>query len=99
MKVSITYYGVTLDCEGDYSRGRPGTWYKRNGDPGDPPEDASFDLCAVRVSGVDISEMLEELSVCTSRMPGRVIYDDVLADIEDACLEAIAEREEEENDE
>lgn len=34
--------GYEFDCDWSYSPGRPGTMYRRNGDPGDPPEDSEF---------------------------------------------------------
>jgi len=88
MKVMITYHGVELECEGVYTRGRPGTMYKRNGDPGDPPEDAEFELEAVRVGGVDIGEMLDDLWV-SHKYPSGSGYYSAIDDVIDACLEAI----------
>jgi len=89
MKVTITYHGVELECEGVYTRGRPGTMYKRSGDPGDPPEDAEFELEAVRVGGVDIGEMLEDMSTMFDYGNGKVRYYDVISDIADSCINAI----------
>ena len=88
MKVTIMYHGVELECEGVYTRGRPGTMYKRNGDPGYPPEDAEFELEAVRVGGVDIGEMLDDLWV-SHKYPSGSGYCGAIDDIIDACTEAI----------
>ena len=91
MKITINYYGVDLECEGVYTRGRPGCAYKRNGDPGDPPEDESFELYTVKVGGVEIGDMLDQMYVWHYSIQRQDRYDDVLTDIETRCLEAIAE--------
>lgn len=43
---------------GYYTPGRAGTMYKRNGEPGDPPEPPEFELESIVVGGVDITEEL-----------------------------------------
>jgi hypothetical protein len=36
--------GIEIVIEFSFSPGRPGSFYKRNGDPGDPPEPDSIDF-------------------------------------------------------
>ena len=38
---------VDVEVRGVYYPGSPGTWYRRNGDPGDPPEPAEWELTSV----------------------------------------------------
>lgn len=42
--VTIPSYENELRVLGTYYPGSPGSMYKRNGDPGDPPEDPEFDI-------------------------------------------------------
>lgn len=44
-----------LIVTGDYSPYHPGTMYRRNGDPGDPPEPAEFSISQVLSDGSDIT--------------------------------------------
>lgn len=50
------------DCQVQfkYWPGHPGTWYRRNGDPGDPPEPAEVEVTSVTVDGWDITELAAE---------------------------------------
>lgn len=81
--VHITYDDVELDCDvlarGTYYYS-PGTMYRRNGDPGDPPEEdidvASLELEDVYIDGENIMHWLK---------------DDVIKEIKDLCIEAIEE--------
>lgn len=61
----LTLWGFDVEAhiEFDYSPGRPGTWYKRNGDPGDPPEPDELDVTSVKVDGseVDLSDRQWEI--------------------------------------
>jgi len=54
------YLEIEVEIEGSYSAGRPGTFYRSNGDPGDPPEPAEFEIHSVKWQGVDISPMLDK---------------------------------------
>jgi len=47
-----------VECEilVSYYPGHPGSFYKRNGDPGDPPEPPEADLLEVRCNGVELAE-------------------------------------------
>lgn len=49
-----------LEVEVDFSPGNPGTMYRSNGDPGDPPEPDEVEIkSAIRLSdGKDVSELL-----------------------------------------
>lgn len=49
---------IHLEVEFRYCPGHPGTWYRRNGDPGDPPEPDEVDVVSVRWMGVDLTEQL-----------------------------------------
>lgn len=35
---------IEVEVEGSWTAGHPGTMYARNGDPGDPPEGAEFEV-------------------------------------------------------
>lgn len=43
-----------------YYKGHPGTWYRRNGDPGDPPEPDEVEVISVRCDEVDITDLAAE---------------------------------------
>lgn len=38
---------IEVDVEARYTPGNPGTWYRSNGDPGDPPEPAECDILSI----------------------------------------------------
>ena len=40
--------------------GHPGSWYRRNGDPGDPPEPAELEIISVKRGGADITDEYAE---------------------------------------
>lgn len=44
-----------------YSPGRSGSWYKRNGDPGDPPEPAEVEIIKVAFNGIDVTDAAEDI--------------------------------------
>lgn len=54
------------DCQIDfhYRQGHPGSWYRRNGDPGDPPEPDEVEVVGVHIDGVSnfdfVARHLEE---------------------------------------
>lgn len=68
MKLTITHtidlprYGEQ-DCRVTfkYSPGRPGSWYKRNGDPGDPPEPAEVEVIKVTFNDTDVTDIAEPI--------------------------------------
>ncbi len=79
--VNITYKDVELDVDvsasGTYYYS-PGCMYRRNGDPGDPPEEETtvdkLDVEAVYIDGTNITSWLK---------------DEVIKEIEELCCEAI----------
>lgn len=46
------------EVTGYYTPGRAATMYKRNGEPGDPPEPPEFELESIVVGGVDITDTM-----------------------------------------
>jgi hypothetical protein len=58
---------------GYYTPGRAGKMYKRNGDPGDPPEPEEFEVESIIVGGVDITEEL--VGVCKEVRQGMCTSD------------------------
>lgn len=81
--VNITYKGIELDVDviasGTYYYS-PGCMYRRNGDPGDPPEEETdidkLDVEGVFITGIDV-DILKWLNKET------------IKEIEDLCYEAI----------
>lgn len=48
-----------------YHPGHPGSWYKKNGDPGDPPEDAEIEILSVTQQDrngeiIDVTDLYED---------------------------------------
>lgn len=79
MKVTIQLnLEVDVDIEGHYRPATLGSFYKSNGDPGDPPEPAEFKIKNVKWQGVDITEMLDK-------------EDFDFGFLEDKCIEKIEE--------
>lgn len=82
----LTLWG--FDCEAHitftYSPGRPGTWYKRNGDPGDPPEPDELDIESVKVDGSEVPELSDRQWAIVEQ----ACYDAVAGDEEDREAEA-----------
>lgn len=75
-----------LNVSGLYSPGRPGSFYKRNGDPGDPPEPAEFEIDTVtNAEGENIMPFIEDLWV--HKASGDYIR--LLEDLETDALEKI----------
>lgn len=73
------YLEIEVDVEGNFSPGSPGTFYRSNGDPGDPPESAEFEIEKVIWQGVDIAPMLDKENFDFSSLE-----EDCIADIEDS---------------
>ena len=44
----------------NYYKGSPGSMYKRNGDPGDPPEGSEVDIICAMYNGVDVYDELND---------------------------------------
>jgi hypothetical protein len=49
---------IEVDVIGQYIKGHPGSFYRSNGDPGDPPEPDQFEITNVIWDGLDITENL-----------------------------------------
>jgi hypothetical protein len=73
------YLEIEVDVEGHFSPGKPGTFYRSNGDPGDPPEPTEFQIEKVIWQGVDIAPMLDKDNFDFSSLE-----EDCIADIEDS---------------
>jgi len=58
--VLVSFYGLPLEISGEYFPGSPGSMYKRNSDPGDPPEDAEFDFHTITFHGHDMTLLFDD---------------------------------------
>lgn len=80
-----------------YTPGTPDTMYKPNGDPGDPGDPEEFEVEAVTVAGVDITEVLLACSDEGDEIPSpflEAFYQHMLDHIKDeadAAAESAAE--------
>jgi len=54
------YLEIEVDVTGQYIKGHPGSFYRSNGDPGDPPEPDQFEITNVVWNGLDITEQLND---------------------------------------
>ena len=54
------YLEIEVEVEGGYQQGSSGSFYKANGDPGEPPEEPQFEIHSVLWQGIDITEMLDK---------------------------------------
>lgn len=68
------YLELEVEVTGEYTPEKPGTFYRSNGDPGDPPEYAEFSIQKVECKGVDITKILS---------------DDDWSSLEESCIEDI----------
>lgn len=61
VNVSIVIEGedVEFEVEGSYTQGHPGTMYRSNGDPGDPPDPAEFAIESIKPE-MDLTQTQEE---------------------------------------
>lgn len=64
MSQPIIYGGELWEVVYDYSPSSPGCMYKRNGDPGDPPEAEEIDINEVYAEGSTVN-LLDFLSEAT----------------------------------
>ena len=53
---------VDVTVEGKYYKGKEGTFYSSNGDPGEPPEPSEFTISSVKLDNKDITSFLEEVN-------------------------------------
>ena len=81
--VNITYKNVELDvdvsAQGTYYYS-PGCMYRRNGDPGDPPEEET-DVTSIDIEGVFITGIDTDIKSWLNA--------ETIKEIEDLCCEAI----------
>ena len=68
------YLELEVDVTGHYIPEKPATFYRSNGDPGDPPEYAEYSIHKVECKGIDITNILS---------------DDDWSSLEESCLEYI----------
>lgn len=83
--VNVTYKDIELDvdisAEGTYAYS-PGTMYRSNGDPGDPPEEET-DIISIDIEHIFINSMYEDIDI----KPWLNV--ETIKAIEDLCQEAI----------
>lgn len=76
MNVSINFKGYELECVGDFFPGEPCRMYEQNGDPGHPGAPAEFEVHEIKIEGVELFELFDNLNL--------------IDEIEDLILEKIA---------
>ena len=86
--VDLLYHGVNLTIGGDYYPGQKGSDYLRNGDPGNPPEPASYIIDDIRIGDLDVLPLFDGLKDTESSLD-RPPY--CLDRIEELALEQIEE--------
>ena len=59
LKVKINIE-VEVEVEGKFFPEKYGSFYKSNGDPGEPPEQAQFEIHNVKWDSLDITEKLDK---------------------------------------
>ena len=52
---------IEVEVEGKFYEGSPGSFYRSNGDPGDPPEPSSFEIDKVFWGDLDITKNLDKI--------------------------------------
>lgn len=86
--ITIDYNGYKLDVDGWYTEATAGHYYTRSGDPGDPPEPASFEIEAIRLNGIDIGGLIDNLYV-RHYSDKKANYTSIDETMEALCLEEI----------
>jgi hypothetical protein len=56
------YIEIEVEVEGKYIKEQPGSFYRSNGDPGDPPEPAQFEIQSVKHGNKDITKHLDDIN-------------------------------------
>lgn len=59
----VTYKGIEVEVDYDFTPGRPGVWTLPNGDPGYPDDPDELDVEAIKIGGVDIYDILSQESI------------------------------------
>lgn len=54
------YLEIEVEVTGEFHKGHPGSFYRSNGDPGDPPEPDCFEIQGVIWNGLDITSQLDQ---------------------------------------
>lgn len=54
------YLEIDVEVTGEYIKGHSGSFYRSNGDPGDPPEPDMFEIKSVVWNGLDITKQLDQ---------------------------------------
>ena len=57
---NITYKGVDMYVEFNYSEYRPAVYYLSNGDPGYPAEGGEFEITSIQVGGIEIGTLIDD---------------------------------------
>jgi hypothetical protein len=86
--IDVTYHGMAMSVTGNYTKGQPGHWYARNGDPGDPPEPADFYIEKIMVGEQDITDFFDGLEHALY-VDGVCSAQDCYVEIEDLCIDII----------
>jgi hypothetical protein len=59
-EIFVSAYDDPLIVDFNYYPGSPGSMYKKNGDPGDPPESEEVEILSARIDGVDVYDRLSD---------------------------------------
>jgi hypothetical protein len=54
------YLEIEVEVTGQFVKGHSGSFYRSNGDPGDPPEPDTFEIESVSWNGIDITHQLDQ---------------------------------------
>lgn len=65
--MTVTYAGLDFEVTGEYEPYVPGTAYRPNGDPGDPPEGGTIDDMDILHDGISVYDMLKDEAISKIR--------------------------------
>jgi hypothetical protein len=77
-----------MSVSGEYSPGCAGSMYRRNGDPGDPPEPSEFYIEKIMVDEQNITDFFDGLEHALY-VDGVCSAQDCYIEIEDLCIDII----------
>lgn len=66
---------IEVEVEGNYSAGSPGSFYRANGDPGDPPEYPEFEIHTVTYNGKNITKIIDEIGFDWFQLEKEILED------------------------
>ena len=69
------YLEIEVEVTGNFIKGHSGTFYRSNGDPGDPPEPDMFEIENIVWNGLDITKQLDEENFDFSSLEDECIED------------------------